>query len=61
MLDVHVALKDVSGDIINSFSFDDVEMETNMQTIYSGACFQMGQSVNTTINNEWKENNYVTF
>lgn len=58
---VTAASKDADGNTITSYTFEDVEMEVNMQTIYTGAFFHSDQNIGATINSEWKENNEQTF
>lgn len=60
-LDIVATSKDGSGNTITSYTFEDVEMEVNMQTIYTGAFFHSDQKISATINSEWKDNNEQTF
>jgi hypothetical protein len=60
-LDIVATSKDSSGNTITSYTFEDVEMEVNMQTIYTGAFFHSDQKISATINSEWKDNNEQTF
>ena len=50
-----------NGNKITSYTFEDVEMEVNMQTIYTGAFFHSDQKTSASINSEWKDNNEQTF
>ena len=61
LLDISVVSKDANGNTITSYTFEDVEMEVNMQTIYTGAFFHSDQKISATINSEWKDNNEQTF
>lgn len=60
-VDVTATTKDADGNTITSYTFEDVEMEVNMQTIYTGAFFHSDQKIGATINSEWKDNNEQTF
>ncbi len=60
-VDVTATTKDADGNTITSYTFEDVEMEVNMQTIYTGAFFHSGKKISATINSEWKGNNEQTF
>ena len=61
LLDISVVSKDANGNKITSYTFEDVEMEVNMQTIYTGAFFHSDQKISASINSEWKDNNEQTF
>ena len=51
-VDVTATTKDADGNTITSYTFEDVEMEVNMQTIYTGAFFHSDQKIGATINSE---------
>lgn len=60
-IDVTATSKDADGNTLTSYTFEDVEMEVNMQTIYSGAFFNSDQSIKVSFNTEWEPNNEVGF
>ena len=60
-IDVTATSKDADGNVLTTYTFEDVEMEVNMQTIYSGAFFHSDQTIGASFNNEWKPNNEVGF
>lgn len=60
-LDISVVSKDANGNKITSYTFEGVEMEVNMQTIYTGAFFHSDQKISASINSEWKDSNEQTF
>ena len=49
-VDVIATTKDADGNAITSYTLEDVEMEVNMQTIYTGAFFHSDQKISASIN-----------
>ena len=60
-IDVTATAKDKDGNTIVTHTFEDIEAEINMQTIYSGVFFHADHTTNITINSEWKDDKVVTF
>lgn len=60
-IDILATAKDSEGNVLTAYTFEDVEMEVNMQTIYSGAFFHSDQTIGVSFNTEWKPNNNVEF
>lgn len=53
--------KDADDAVLATYTFEDVEMEVNMQTIYSGAFFHADQKIGASFNTEWKPDKKVGF
>lgn len=60
-LDITVSAKDKDGEAIATYEFEDVDMEVNMQTIYTGAFFKRSKSFSASVNRDWKDSNEVSF
>ena len=60
-IDVTATSKDADGNVLTTYTFEDVEMEVNMQTIYSGSFFHSDQTIGVSFNTEWKPNNKIDF
>ena len=61
IVDITASTKDAEGKVLTSYDFEDVEMEVNMQTVYTGAFFHSDRKTSASINAEWKNNNEQTF
>lgn len=60
-VDVTVTAKDKDGKTLAKHEFKDVELEVNMQTIYTGSFFKRSQGFTASVNTEWKDSNEVEF
>lgn len=61
VMDITVTAKNSKGNIVTKQTFKDVEMEQNIQTIYSGAFFSKETEFTATINSNWGANKEVNF
>lgn len=61
ILNITATVKDTNGNNITQYTFENVEMEINMQTIYTGAFFHSDRGFAATINDKWKDDNHISF